>query len=443
MSDTQAADELEALIQFLYLAPVGLVQASIDGEILFVNPLCAQLLLPLSRTGGLTNIFTALEGVAPELRHLSDRFGPAHGLVCEALRIQVNAGVRGKLDPQILSLTLLKLDSARLMAVVSDVTLQVKRERLLTKNEAWLNAILTGISDYAVVSLDGLGRVDDWNLSIGRVTGLTRDAVAGRPYSVFYPLESITPERVSDRLHEADENGWTIDEGWLLKSDGSRFWGSALIAPLSSRQDAGIQGRHGGNDPGDSAYSLVIRDINDKRETIAKLRKATSSDQLTGIANRHAFFQAAEHEMEHYKRSPRPLSLILIDADHFKSVNDTYGHAAGDAVLRDLAAAMTGAFRTIDIVARVGGEEFAVLLPSTGLNAALGVANRLRRTVESRPVQVEGAEIRYTISGGVATMDAAISGLDALMKRADQALYSAKAAGRNRIEPPPAAPSPA
>jgi diguanylate cyclase (GGDEF)-like protein/PAS domain S-box-containing protein len=427
------ADEYEALIQFLYLAPVGLVQASLDGQIDFINPLSAQLLMPLSRDGGLDNIFTALESVAPELRYLSTRSAAPQGIVCDGLRIQVNAGVRGKSDPQVLALSLLKLDS-RLMAVISDVTLQIKNERLLDKKEAWLNAILTGITDYAVVSLDGRGRIDDWNISIGRVTGFTRAAVMGQPYSIFYPTDGITPERVLDRLHDADESGWSIDDGWRMKSDGSRFWGSALIAPLMARQDPGIDGAPKSAALEDSAYSLVLRDISDKREIIAHLRSSSTSDHLTGIGNRHAFFDAGERELAHWKRAPRPLSLILIDADHFKAVNDTYGHAAGDAVLRDLAAKMTGASRHVDILARVGGEEFALLAPSTALEGARVMADRLRQIVESQPAQVEGLQIRYTISAGVAAMDEAVSGLDGLIKRADQALYGAKAAGRNRVE---------
>jgi len=428
------ADDYEALVQFLYLAPIGLAQLSVDGEITLINPVSAKLLMPLSRDGDLTNLFTALESVAPQLRHLSDHFADSSGMICDTLRIQVNAGVPGKSDPQVLSLSLLKLDSTRLMAVLNDVSLQVKRERLLRKNEAWLNAILTGITDYAVVSLDGRGRIDDWNVSIGRVTGFGRDAVIGQPYSIFYPRDAITTDRVMDRLHDADQNGWSIDDGWRVKADGTLFWGNAMIAPLNARPDPAFEAAADAPPLEDSAYYLVIRDISDKREAINGLRNSISLDPLTGIANRQAFFDAADYELEHCKRSPRELSILLIDADHFKSINDRYGHPAGDAVLRELAAALTGAFRQVDVVARVGGEEFAVLLPSTGLEGALAVAERLRRVIESQSVRFDGADIRYTVSGGLATTGDGLIDLDTLMKRADRALYAAKAAGRNRIE---------
>jgi diguanylate cyclase (GGDEF)-like protein/PAS domain S-box-containing protein len=428
------ADEYEALIQFLYMSPVGLAQTSIDGEIAMINPISAQLLMPLSCDGNLTNLFTALEGVAPDLRHLTAQFSPAHGMVCDALRIQLNAGVRGKSDPQMLSLSLLKLDENRLMAVLSDVTLQVKRERQLKHSEAWFNAILSGVTDYALVSLDGRGRIDDWNTSIGRVTGFDRGAVLGQPYSVFYPPDATTPDRVLDRLREADENGWSLDDGWRVKADGTRFWGSAMISPLRDRPNSVAVAPPSGGDQDEPAYCMIIRDITDKREASEVFRRATTCDHLTGIANRRAFFEAAEIELERWQRWPRKLSLVLFDADHFKRVNDTHGHPAGDAVLRHLAVLLTATFRQVDLVARVGGEEFAVLLPSTDAEGAAAVAERLRLAVESQTVEFDGVTIPFTISAGVATMHADLGDLDALMKRADQALYAAKAAGRNRIE---------
>jgi diguanylate cyclase (GGDEF)-like protein/PAS domain S-box-containing protein len=429
------ADELEALMQFLYMAPVGLAQMSLSGEIAMINPLSAQLLMPLSHRGDLSNLFTALESVAPDLRSLVDGFRDPSGTVCDAQRLQVDAGVRGKRPARVLSLTLLKLDETRLMAVLSDVSMQVERERLLKQNEAWFAAILTGVQDYAFVSLDGEGHIDEWNESIARVTGFGAGQVIGQPFSLFYPPDATTPDRLLDRLREADDSGWSLDDGWRTKADGTRFWGSAMIAPLAPRNDpSGLPRAETDARPSERAYCLILRDITDKREASEAQRRATSCDHLTGIANRRAFFEAAELEIERRKRSPRPLSLIAFDVDHFKRVNDTYGHPAGDAVLRRLATVLASTFRQVDVVARIGGEEFAVLLPSTGLEAAVLVAERFRRAVEAEPIEVDGIRIACTVSGGVATMDDGSSALDLLMKRADRALYKAKSGGRNRIE---------
>jgi diguanylate cyclase (GGDEF)-like protein/PAS domain S-box-containing protein len=432
-ANARLAAEHEALIQFLYLAPVGLVQTGLDGEIVMINPISAQLLLPLQRDGNLVNLFDALEGVAPELRHLCAAFARSSGMVCDGLHIHLNGGgAPARRAPQVLSLTLLKLDDTRLMAVLSDVSEQVRRERQLRQNDAWLNALLTSITDYALVGLDRAGRVSEWNETIGRVTGHA-ESVVGRPYSVFYPQGATTDEQVHDRLREADQNGWSLDEGPRLRADGSQFWASAMISPLPDREpgiDAG--------DDGEAAYCMVLRDISDKRDAIEKRRKAVFCDHLTGVANRRAFFEAAELELQRNRRAPRPTALILIDADHFKRINDRNGHPAGDAVLRQLGMLLSATFRQVDVVARIGGEEFAVLLPSSTMEGAAAVAERLRQLVASQPVAFEDARIGLTVSVGIAASEDAGQephlSLDTLMRRADQALYAAKAGGRNRIE---------
>lgn len=422
--------EHEALIQFLYLAPVGLVQADIDGAIVMMNPISAQLLMPLSRDGGLDNLFTALESVAPELRHLCSAYGSRAGKICDGLHVHLNAGSgasSGKKIPQILAITLLKLDAQRIMAVIDDVTLQVRRERQLRQNDAWLNAILTGITDYALVGLDANGRITEWNPSIGRVTGFGQEAV-GQPYSIFYPLDAMTPERLLDRLRDAERDGWSLDEGKRVRADGSGFWGSLLIAPLPEREPPC------GLEADGPAYCLILRDITDKREASERRRRETFGDYLTGLANRRAFFEAAEQELTRSLTVPRPTAVIAIDADHFKGINDRYGHPGGDAVLQHLAAILGETFREVDVVARIGGEEFAVLLPSTDLPRAAVVAERLRAAVASQVVHFDGHRIQYTVSAGVASLADGEGGIDLLLKRADQALYAAKRQGRNRVE---------
>ena len=417
----QLRAEHEALIQFLYLAPVGLVQADLDGGIFMMNPISAQLLMPLSRDGGLDNLFDVLDSVAPDLRYLCDQYALPSGKICDGLHVHLNAGGTGKKVPQILSVTLLKLDAQRLMAVIDDVTVQVRRERRLRQNDAWLNAILTGITDYALVGLDARGAVTEWNPSIGRVTGFREDAV-GQPYSIFYPPDAMTQEHLLDRLRDADKDGWSMDEGKRMRADGSAFWGSAMIAPLPDRE------------PDGAAYCLILRDITDKREAIERRRREAFGDHLTGLVNRRAFFESAEQELLRSRAAPRPTAVIAFDADHFKTINDRHGHPGGDAVLQHLAAILSETFREVDVVARIGGEEFAVLLPSTDLPRAAVVAERLRAIVASSSVDFEGVRIHYTVSAGVACVLDGEGGIDLLLKRADQALYAAKRAGRNRVE---------
>lgn len=437
----QDRNDYDALLQFLYLAPVGLVQMNSAGEILMLNPLSSQILMPLTRDGELSNFFTALADVAPDLRHQVAAFRPAHGMVCDAVRVLLGPADVQKSDRKTISITLLKLDHDRLMGVLFDVTEQVRRERLLRQNEAWLNAILTDIHDYALVSLDLDGKVDDWNDSIGRVTGFTREQIVGEPYAIFYPEGSASADRMLDLLRDASDNGWSLDDGWRVRADGTRVWGSTMISPLGQRErlTAGrpdLRTLPAVRQPGrvgESGYCLVIRDISDKREASEDYRKAYSCDHLTGIANRRTFFEAAEIELARARRSQRELSLILIDADHFKRINDSHGHPVGDIVLQHLASRLTETFRGVDLVARVGGEEFAVLLPSTDIEHAFISAERLRQAVQSQPVVVDGRSISYTVSAGVASGTGASLVLDELIKRADAALYQAKAAGRDRV----------
>ncbi len=417
-------DDYEALVQFLYMAPIGLVQARLDGEILMVNPLCAQLLVPLSRDGSLTNLFTALEAVAPDLRHRVADFGAGHGMVCEGLQLRVALNPADRRAVQHLSLTLLKLDAERVMAVLGDITQTVARDRELRQSQAWLNTIVTGLTDYALMTLDEEGRLEQWNPGVERVTGHTRASAEKQPYSLFYPPDATTPDSIRDRLFEADRSGWSVDEGWMLHANGSRFWGSCLIAPLHA-PGSGL-----GEEP---RYSLIIRDVSDRREASDALRRAVSCDHLTGLANRRTLYDAAELELQRWRRTPRPLSLLLVDADHFKAINDSHGHAAGDAVLRHLAAGLSATFRAVDIVARLGGEEFVVLLPGATLDSAEAGALRLCQSIASQTVHVAGVPIRYTLSVGLATMEAEIDSVDALIARADRAMYAAKSAGRNRV----------
>ena len=137
--------------------------------------------------------------------------------------------------------------------------------------------------------------------------------------------------------------------------------------------------------------------------------------------------------MQRCVRDRLTLSLALFDADHFKAVNDTHGHAAGDAALRHLAAGLSATFGPTDVVARVGGEEFVVLLSGSTVDEASALAERFRAHMASHPVTVNGVSVFCTVSAGVAALDEDVNGIDDLLQRADTALYAAKGAGRNQV----------
>lgn len=417
-------DDYEALLQFLYIAPIGLAHIQGDGEIVMVNPLCAQLLMPVSRDGNLSNLFDALEGVAPDLRHRVRAFAEPSGTICDAMHLHVDTGRPGHRQTQVLSLSLLKLDEERFMAVLSDATQAVRRERELRQSQAWIQTMVTGRNDYALVLLDEQGNCIDWNPGVERITGFTQAAVEGASFSIFLASDGSDAPRVADWLREADDSGWSLDEGWRARADGSRYWGSCLISSTHEPDDPPSKQR---------SYNLIMRDISDRREATDAIRRSVWSDHLTGLSNRRMLFETAEVEFQRLQQSSRPLSVVVVDADHFKQVNDRYGHAAGDAVLRHLATVLVATFGTINTVARLGGEEFAVLMPGVAQGDAVAVAESLCRAVESQPIRVGEHAISCTVSVGVASTDANISNFSELLEQADLAMYDAKAGGRNRV----------
>jgi diguanylate cyclase (GGDEF)-like protein len=167
----------------------------------------------------------------------------------------------------------------------------------------------------------------------------------------------------------------------------------------------------------------------------AHSRTASLTDALTGCANRRAFEERCRGELAHARRTRRPLSLIVVDIDHFKRVNDAHGHPVGDAAIRHLADVLTRGVRASDVVARFGGEEFCVLLREADEAGAALLADRLRCTLRDTPVSTDRARLAITASFGVATAEVGSElGWEELFRRADGALYRAKQAGRNRVE---------
>ncbi|MDX2102606.1 MAG: diguanylate cyclase [Alphaproteobacteria bacterium] len=175
------------------------------------------------------------------------------------------------------------------------------------------------------------------------------------------------------------------------------------------------------------ARSVALADAN------RALHKLATTDVLTDLMNRRSFMERANAEVARARRYRKPLSVLLIDADHFKRINDTYGHSGGDAVLRELANHARHIVREMDFAGRLGGEEFAICLPETPLDGAMIVAERLRERVATMPVAFDGQDIRVTISTGVADIAGGDGEVAPLLQRADVALYEAKNGGRNRV----------
>lgn len=181
----------------------------------------------------------------------------------------------------------------------------------------------------------------------------------------------------------------------------------------------------------------VYRDITERKERERTLRRLATTDPLTGVYNRRHFMEQVEQELARHQRYRKPASLVMLDLDHFKRINDTYGHAAGDAVLCHCTALTHQVLRRVDALGRLGGEEFAILLPHTPLEGAREFAERLRERIVAMPAQHEGVAIPYSTSLGVTDFSPGDSP-DSILARADAALYLAKEGGRNRVIATPA-----
>jgi diguanylate cyclase (GGDEF)-like protein len=183
----------------------------------------------------------------------------------------------------------------------------------------------------------------------------------------------------------------------------------------------------------DRARLILEREVEERRGIETQLRYVATTDSLTGVLNRSAFLASAERELRRARRNGKPLSLLMLDADNFKTVNDRHGHAGGDEVLRSLANDCQVAMRSGDSIGRLGGEEFAIVLPGASLEAGEQVAERLRRAIADHGVWYNDSLIFFTISIGVGAARFSDDSVEQIIARADAALYRAKALGRNRV----------
>jgi diguanylate cyclase (GGDEF)-like protein len=181
------------------------------------------------------------------------------------------------------------------------------------------------------------------------------------------------------------------------------------------------------------SWRLLSREHQNRQRYAEQLRKMASKDFLTGVSNRREFCYLANRELTRSQREKRPLAVLMIDIDHFKRVNDSWGHEAGDRVLAEFTSVVEQNLRDFDVLARLGGEEFAALLVSADLQYAQVVAERVRRVVADHPFDASTERaLSCTVSIGLAAWDGEES-LDALLSRVDKALYVAKHTGRNQV----------
>jgi diguanylate cyclase (GGDEF)-like protein len=261
----------------------------------------------------------------------------------------------------------------------------------------------------------------------------TSDLIGKHPSDVTMPEDQ---EALAEQRKMRQAGKISTYESRLRRADGSAA--NVLITAVPREAN----GRYSGS-------IAVITDLTEQKRIEAELRNAkdaleqalareqqlAQTDVLTGINNRRNLFKCAEREFNVALRYQRPLSVIMFDIDHFKAVNDTFGHAVGDQILKQVADIASVELRNADVIGRYGGEEFVVVLPMTNVQQACLVAERIRVGVEALRVPTEKGDAKVTLSIGIVEMtgDEQSDSIENLTRRADEAMYAAKQEGRNRI----------
>ncbi|WP_295449412.1 diguanylate cyclase [uncultured Thiodictyon sp.] len=263
------------------------------------------------------------------------------------------------------------------------------------------------------------GRYQLVNRKWEEMTGLIRERVAGKTDEELFPGE------IGRNFSEFDRqvllSGEIMEkEEWLAGARGKHYFISIKF-PLRDK-DGAI-----------TALCGISTDITERKRLEHELQQQATTDELTGITNRRHFLSLADAELKRARRFNHPMTLAMIDLDHFKQINDRYGHPVGDQALLALTRTCRETIREVDIFARFGGDEFVLALTETAAHDGYLVVERIRHAMTARPVELLGVPVAITITAGLASLASDDNALDRLLARADRALYQAKAAGRNRV----------
>jgi diguanylate cyclase (GGDEF)-like protein/PAS domain S-box-containing protein len=298
-----------------------------------------------------------------------------------------------------------------------------RHEALLRREPEKYSEMVRGVSGFGIYLIDREGRIRSWNHGAAQITGLGESDVIGRPFSALFVDETVREGAPQRTLEFVRANRHCSDEQRRRRSNGGDFMAQCSIDAL--RSDSGEL----------LGFVEVFQDITEQKQREERLYQRATRDALTGTFSRGHFTEMAELEIERARRFAEPLSVVMLDIDHFKKINDSYGHEVGDKVLVSLARTLQEQVRRIDFCGRLGGEEFALMLPRANKEPALELAQRLRRKLaEQRIVVAPAREIAFTTSLGVAALRPTTRDLAELLRNADAALYKAKREGRNRVE---------
>ncbi|MFP5307558.1 MAG: GGDEF domain-containing protein [Gammaproteobacteria bacterium] len=298
-----------------------------------------------------------------------------------------------------------------------------RHELLLRQHPEKYSEMVQSVSDYGIYLIDRSGLIQSWNRGAEQITGFAAGDVLGQRFDLLFPEQAVRDGVPRRTLELVRANRHSRDEQRRRLRNGGEFL--ALSSIDSVRAESGeLQG-----------YVEVFQDISEAKQREERLYQRATRDPLTGVANRGHFLEMAQLELDRARRFAEPLSIVLVDVDQFRKINDAYGHEVGDRVIVSLARAALANLRRIDLIGRLGSDEFAVLMPRANKEPAAEIAQRLRRIFGEQRVPVGGGrEIGYTATLGLAALRPTTRDLAELLRNADSALVKAKREGRNRLE---------
>jgi len=414
-------DSEETFSTLAGVAPVAILRLDATLDCAYVNPLWTSM-TGLSQDQSLGSEWLSM-------LHPQDR-----PLITEQLLNCLGTAVGFKREFRIISLTKMfwvygqaapiqhqsNTEKPGLILTLTDITDRKAIEATLQKQEQQLEILISSMDD-VVITLDTSSCIRTFHCPPKHLGFDTAESYIGCDYSQALPtplstaLQEVVPLLMADPSPISRE--FTLD----TPAQGKHHF-NAIFSPLLN----------GSGWP--TGFLCVARDITERKEMEQELERLATTDTLTGVANRRRFIDQAEIELRRFHRFNTPVALLMLDLDHFKQVNDTYGHAAGDAVLCHLSRLAEARLRGSDLFGRLGGEEFSILLPGTDLEGAADFAEQFRQCVASSPANTTSGNIPFSLSIGVSIFMPEDSSVESVFARADGALYRAKNTGRNRVE---------
>ena len=408
-------------LHLLHALPAAVLVAQ-EGTVRFANSAAAQLMeaaTPAALVGRVLNDFV----------HLLDQHRSAHRVQQVSASNQAPQPnkpaefrvrtLKGELRMVLVSSVAIEWDDAPAVLMTGmDMTHQSEMAAQLRESEQNFRRLFESLQD-VYYRTDAQGVVQQVGPGVRRVLGYEPHEIEGRTAESYYP-------------HSADRDAFKkaiLEEGEVSDFPGQMVRRDGQVIDISISSHALYD--HAGNFAG---VEGIYRDVTQRKNLERELQRLATTDMLTGIANRRAFLEHAESVFERSRSNGEPLALLMLDVDHFKTINDRFGHLEGDRTLVAFAHAVKNQLRASDAVGRLGGEEFGVLLPLTALAEGMEVATRILQSIRALKLNDDaGQHYRITASVGVGAFRHSDRSLRDMLDRADQALYQAKHRGRDGI----------